>query len=387
MNRCCIVVAAMSLLSASISCISSSSGNTSHSAALIYGNDDRVEYFEVSDTEQQARMAGAMVALVPKTFIGGMGSSISLSAAPTWGAVEGLCPGTRFADQPAAALCTGVLVDQDMVLTADHCVRVLPLTDLSVVFGYYYRDAGTLVVDDTVDIASIVTEELDSGGTTPRLDYAWLRLRKPAPASHLPAPIYTKDAPFDVGSPIISIGAGGGIPLKLDSGGRIRDARPDVGDYFIADTDTFGGGSGGGAFDAQMNLLGILARGGTDFVATSAGCNAVVQQPDGSTADEQFTYASRAVEGLCAKDPTASSLCRADCGSPCAATPAPASDGGCSLAGPIGTDRVWPWPLLPILLFAARRSRSHDRRRRSWRAKMRVWLIFHQPEISRGQYW
>ena len=264
-------------------------------------------------------------------------------------------------DQPAAALCTGILVDQDLVLTADHCVRVLPLADLTVVFGYYYRDAGVLAIDDTVDIASIVAEELDSDGTTPRLDYAWLRLRARAPASHLPAPIYTQDAPFDVGTPIISIGAGGGIPLKLDSGGEIRDARTDVGDYFVADTDTFGGGSGGGAFDAQMNLLGILARGGTDFVATDAGCNAVVQQPDGSTADEEFTYASRAVEGLCAKDPTASSLCRADCGNLCTAIPPPASDGGCSIEGVIdGNDRMWPWFLL-LVLPVARRSRRRER--------------------------
>jgi len=357
MNRCCIVVAAMSLLTGALSCVLSSSPTTSQSAALIYGSDDRVEYFEVSGTEQQARMASAMVALIPKTFIEGTGSTISLSAAPTWGAAAGLCPGTRFADQPAAALCTGVLVDQDLVLTADHCVRVLPLADLTVAFGYYYRDVGMLAID-TVDITSIVAEELDGEGTTPRLDYAWLRLRAPAPASHLPAPIKTLGASIEVGSAIVSIGAGGGIPLKLDSGGRIRDARPDVGDYFVADTDTFGGGSGGGAFDPQMNLLGILARGGTDFVATDAGCNAVVQQPDGSTADEQFTYASRAVEGLCAKDPAASSLCRADCGNPCQATmpSPPASDGGCSIGGPVsGASWVWSW-LLVVIRLAVRGS-------------------------------
>ena len=151
--------------------------------------------------------------------------------------------------------------------------------------------------------------------------------------------------------------------LKLDSGGRIRDARRDVGDYFVADTDTFGGGSGGGAFDAQMNLFGILARGGTDFVAADAGCNAVVQQPDGSAADEQFTYAHRAVEGLCAKDPAASSLCRPDCGNPCRATPAPppASDGGCSIEGPVmGADACRPWLLL-VVLWAVRRLRHPHR--------------------------
>ncbi len=304
-------------------------------------------------------MAGSMIALIPKASIQQTGSSLSLSA-PTWGAVENLCPGTRFADQPAAALCTGVLVDQDLVLTADHCVRVLPLADLAVVFGYYYRDAGTLAIDATADIASIVAEELDDEGTTPRLDYAWLRLRTPAPPSRAPAPIYVQDAAFDVGTPIVSIGAGGGIPLKLDAGGRVRDARADVGDYFVADTDTFGGGSGGGAFDAQMALLGILARGGTDFAPTEAGCNAVVQQPDGSSADEQFTYASRAVEGLCQRDPT-SSLCRADCGNPCTATPEPTSGGGCAMAGPPSSvGRAWPW-FLSLLLFAARRPRRRPR--------------------------
>src|SRR5690348_6924253 len=130
MNRCCIVAVAMTLLLGSSSCVSTSTGADSQSAALIYGNDDRVDYFEVSDTEQQARMASVMVALIPKASVNRAGSGLALSAAiPTWGAAAGLCSGTRFADQPAAALCTGILVDQDLVLTADHCVRVLPLTD------------------------------------------------------------------------------------------------------------------------------------------------------------------------------------------------------------------------------------------------------------------
>jgi len=42
------------------------------------------------------------------------------------------------------------------VLTADHCVRVLPLADLTVVFGYYYRETGVLAIDNTRAIGRVL---------------------------------------------------------------------------------------------------------------------------------------------------------------------------------------------------------------------------------------
>jgi hypothetical protein len=337
-------------------------------SSVIYGADDRTEYFDVAAPEMQARMAQSMVALVVKSVIGSPAAGYPLSA-PSWQDARMLCPGTRFADQPAAAFCTGVLVDWDLVLTAGHCMRAFARQDIAVMFGYYYAAPGVLAVDGVGEIGAIVAEALDPEGVEPRLDYAWLRLKQVARAPHKPAPIHVRLPQLTAADPLVSIGAGGGIPLKLDTGGHVQDPRVDIGDYFFADTDTFGGGSGGGAFDTGMALLGILARGGTDFVLTTDGCNQVVQQPDGAAADEQFTYASSAVEALCARGASASTICRTDCPSPCEALPPEASTGdgasGCAVAGTARGGLAGLSVVPAILLARGRRTRrrSCDRAR------------------------
>jgi hypothetical protein len=326
------------------------------SERIVYGADDRIEYYEAPPNEQSLASA-ATVALVPNSY----GPPL-VTMAPELGPALGLCPGEPFANQPAAAFCSGVLIDQDIVLTAGHCVRLFALTDFSVVFGYYYAAPGHLASTDAdvYEPVEILAEALDPEGATPRLDYALLRIHPPVAPPHAPARVYVRPSPLALGDPLLFIGAGGGVPLKLDSGGRVQDPRAAEGDYFLADTDTSAGASGGGAFDERSALVGILARGGTDYAPTSAGCLATVHVANGSSAQEAFTYAGRAVQALCAQQPSASSLCRSDCGDPCEATSSRDSprSGGCSVLGRT-TTAVWSSAqlLLGVVLLCGRRRR------------------------------
>ena len=100
--------------------------------------------------------------------------------------------GEPFADEDAAAFCSGVLVDWDLVLTAGHCVHLLALQDFWVVFRLRLRFPGHIAASDT-DLATpiaVVSEALDPEGVEPRLDYAWIgsptRWRRPA-VPHPPA--------------------------------------------------------------------------------------------------------------------------------------------------------------------------------------------------------
>jgi hypothetical protein len=135
---------------------------------------------------------------------------------------------------------------------------------------------------------------------------------------------------------LTSAGAGGGVPLKVDSGGAVQDPRERLLDFFVADTDTSRGSSGGGAFDDELALAGVMSRGDADLERTSDGCMVTVHQPDPAGAHEEFTYASHVIEGLCARS-QASSLCREDCGDPCVALPPippPPAAGNCSIGAP-----------------------------------------------------
>jgi hypothetical protein len=336
---------------------------------LVYGTDDRQEYFEVFDRSARTAMSQAVVALVPKTRLGSGPNESFRPGIPTWGDVENLCPQEPFRDQPAAAFCTGVLVDWDLVLTAGHCARVAAVPDIAVVFDYYYDAPGRLAArkEDVVDVVDIVAERLDYEGAVPRLDYAWFRLADYAGPKRRPVPVYLQPPPMQLGDPIVSIGAGGGVPIKFDAGGRVRAMREE-GDYFIADVDASRGSSGAGAFTPQLALLGVLARGGIDFLETADGCRATNHVSE-ELATEQFTYAHRAVADLCAKKPEASSLCRPRCEEPCQAlaTETFLAGGGCSLTGRGPSN--FPGSAVFASCLAAivglgRRVRSRTRRRR-----------------------
>jgi hypothetical protein len=305
-----------------------------------------------------------MVALIPQTWLREEHGDFAL-AAPSLAEAAALCPGERFADQPTAAFCSGVLVDWDLVLTAGHCVRQFALDDFAVVFDYFQSDPGqTAAASDVRKAVEIVDEALDSEGAEPRLDYAWLRLDRAVQPPRRPAAIHATRPPLRLGDPVVSIGTGLGLPIKVDSGGVVRDARDEVGDYFVADTDTAGGSSGGGAFDEQLALEGIMVRGRADFATTDAGCMATIYEPAGVDAGEQFTYAHRAVEGLCARDEAASTICRPDCGVPCEALP-DIPTGGCNVAAPTTPGTGWSHTSLFFAGVAIAVGRSRRWKRRS----------------------
>ncbi len=276
---------------------------------IVYGSDDRHEYFEPEAAPFRALMSESIVALVRQASLRPTKGGAVLDA-PSLGESDALCPGERFADEPAAAFCSGVLVDWDLVLTAGHCARLFPLNEVVIAFGYYYTKPGELALgSDTRHAVEVVSESLDGEGAEPRLDYAWLRLDRRAEPPRRPAPLRNDAGPLRAGDPLTFIASAGGTPVKVDDGATVHDAREGTNDYFVADTDSSHGSSGGGAFDRDLRLAGILVRGQSDFALTPSGCNATVREPNGAAAAEEFTYTHRALEGLCREDASGRSIC------------------------------------------------------------------------------
>jgi hypothetical protein len=334
----------------------------SSTESLIHGSDGRLEAYDVTDPLLRARLANSSVALVPNAWLSPGGLAQSL---PSWGSqAPPLCEGERFSEQPVVAFCSGILVDWDLVLAAGHCARALALDDFSVVFDYFYAAPGELGLraDSVARPVAIAAEALDSAGTEPRLDYAWFRLARPVLPPREPVPIRRLPPPLELGDRLVTIGSPHGLPLKVDTG-SVHDVR-NFDDYFIADTDTSRGWSGGGALDETLALVGILARGGIDLTLTEAGCVEERRVGESEPIDEHFTYAHTALNALCAKDDRWS-VCRPDCDEPCQAAPRKPDEptpesAGCS----VGSTRASGAPALSFgLLLALSRLRSWLRSR------------------------
>jgi hypothetical protein len=325
--------------------------------AVIYGEDDRREVYELDSVELQNRLARSIVALIPKASLDATGS---LRNTPTLAERATFCGAQRFDDQPTAALCTGVLLDWDLILTAGHCTRALALDRLVAVFGYHYRAPGELAIspDAIFELAEIVAERLDPSGSEPRLDYAWIRLSYDVAPPLEPLGVALEPAQAE--EPLIVAATSSGLPLKVDQAARVRGAGAPLFDFFRTDSDTSHGASGGPALDAEHAVLGILSRGGEDFVATASGCLETVTRSE-NAAEEQYTYAARALEGLCIKAGASSSLCRAECGNPCLALPwsppdAAPSEDGCSVSRQPGQRDLRSWfPLVLVVMLGLRR--------------------------------
>jgi hypothetical protein len=313
---------------------------------LVYGRDDRLDYYALPDHALRERMARSTLAFVDRERVTvSADGAVELAAAP-YDELYRLCPGARFEQQPSAAQCSGVLIAPDLVLTAAHCVRRVACSDWRLVFGYYYDapdQLHPLHADDVFACAEVASEDYSRAGSATETDYAIVVLDRPVDDAREPAVPHLADEPMHVGEPLTVIGHGAGLPAKADSGGRVADARADALDHFLATTDTFDGSSGSGVYDAEGVLRGVLSRGGDDYETGALGnCRRLRQLSDElPRAEEKVTYIARALDGLCESPFRDAALCGGSAAPGCSAT-----GRGARVPG------FWPWVWLAGALLA-----------------------------------
>lgn len=254
--------------------------NSRRQAKVVYGPDDRREVYNLAGA--RAAAAAATVALVDRGDIRSNGDGTSTLVSGKLGAGLNLCSGQRFAPQPIAAFCTGVLVGPDVALTAGHCLRDRPLSSIRFVFGYRMTAAGraqSRLADSAIySVKQVLASKVDDA------DYAVVRLSRKV-GDTKPVPIKRSGATA-VGTPVYVVGHPSGLPAKIAAGARIlRTSDPD---FFEANLDTFGGNSGSPVFDASgSTVLGLIVRGLPDY-RPSGGCNVVNNLSD-AEGDEDVT--------------------------------------------------------------------------------------------------
>ncbi|EQC47729.1 serine protease [Bacteriovorax sp. Seq25_V] len=181
------------------------------------------------------------------------------------------CDDFKFREQATLPTCTGFLVEEDILVTAGHCVlnygnKVQDKMNYQCfnarwVFGYEdnseSKDGINFPKDDVYGCSQII----DASYTT-EADYAVIKLdRKTVGKQALTLSSEVSD--YKAGTQIFVVGHPTGLPLKLAAGAKVvHNMHPN---NFITNLDTFGGNSGSPIFNFYGEAIGILVSGETDY--------------------------------------------------------------------------------------------------------------------------
>lgn len=256
----------------------------------IYGNDDRLDIWEVLDPDL-LNLADSTVVFLNESAITDNGDgTFTIDSTPTLATKIGNpCPDEPFLDQPAPGFCSGFLVGPDLIATAGHCITDHASCDSTyIVFGFDALDpfsVRTVVPDhDVFRCSDIVARRLD-GGTGE--DWAVIQLDREV-VCHQPLDI-RRSGKIPDNQALTVIGHPRGMPKKVAGNANVRDNTNQR--FFSANLDTYTGNSGSPVFNTHTRIVeGILVRGDADYTVDVANnCRRSVVCADNGCRGESVT--------------------------------------------------------------------------------------------------
>ena len=238
----------------------------------IYGSDDRRDVFEVATQLPLQESIDSVVAIFKSEDVQDNGDGTFTIRTQTLGTrYSDMCPTEKYVEQPVALhglVGSGVLVADDVIATAGHCIDDTNVASRLFVFGFQMingTDAKTVIeVGEIYRGVSLIDRQSSTTGA----DWALVRLDRPVTGHHVAA-VRTAGAIAD-DAPVYVVGHPSSLPLKYAGNANVRDNTPST--HFVANLDTYGGNSGSPVFNAGSHTVeGILVRGETDYVYNTEG--------------------------------------------------------------------------------------------------------------------
>ncbi len=283
----------VSILSIAVACVSGwGTLNANAATRVIYGQDNRQDLYQVTD-RQLIDLANSTVVLMRTSAIQSSSSGELRINSGTFGQEMGMCSSEPYADQPSAGFCSGTLIANNLILTAGHCITsASDCARTSFVFGYSVNAAGQFPTrtssDQVYSCRRIIHREQVGTGA----DFGIIEIDRSVP-DHQPLPMARRTTRNEMpnGTSLVMIGYPAGLPVKVAGGAAVRDNSKNG--YFVANTDSYGGNSGSGVFNAiSGEIEGVLVRGEQDYVSTPAGCSVSKVCADGACRGEDVTKIS-----------------------------------------------------------------------------------------------
>lgn len=265
MNKVLMILACLICLSCNKMRSIHSKGNKDIGIEVVYGEDNRLEYYQILDLQWQSMMK-ASVALVSKRDMiqDPLTGNYQMETTP-YGQSPLLCRDERFYGQPSGPFCSGFLVTPNIVVTAGHCIRSQYNCELAqFVFNYSYEDEFAnptqVSAEDVYNCDQVIHTQHNSVSGS---DFAIIRLDRPV-AGRAPMEL-RKQGRITAEDKLSVIGFPSGLPLKFADSGQVRDNSPEA--FFVTTLDTYGGNSGSAVINSDTRLVeGILVRGEADFI-------------------------------------------------------------------------------------------------------------------------
>lgn len=269
---------------------------------VIFGADDRVELYQVEDEALREAVTRAVPAMIraSRVNVDPATGGVTFDVAPL-GPSRDLCAGEAHFDQPTAPSCSATLIDDDLVLTAGHCVDGWACADQRFVFGWYYDSEGMLHARSESDVyacAEVVVTEYTAAN-----DYAIVRLDRAPPGP----PMAVRSTPVEVNEPVSLAGYPFGLPMKVVENGVVTATASRS--RFYARLDAHPGNSGSGVYDSELRVLGDLTNGPVDALVADGDCNRLRVIGEDGWRTELISSVIPAIEALCASGHSSERLC------------------------------------------------------------------------------